>query len=365
MSETAAPPSTESLVESALAEATDSGAFDDVNAVDTTPEPVEAASDADPVVEAVPDAVVEASVDTPVAEDTRSDIDKLLEAEGIKPTVENQRENRIPYKRVAKIVENAQKKVIATHEAEVTEVRTKLTAAELKNKQMDAVDSLIVSDPDRYIGMLASLHPEKYKRFLTGNSAPTQPVIAKPAAVEPAAARPQPDTRYEDGSLGYSPQQHEKLLTWVADTARKQAVAESAAEFTKRFGPIEEKWKADQLNAQFEPKVRAQMDRNTTLWGPEFTKEVNLGNKSPLLQLIHANPSIPADAIIAQYMTPKRDAAAKERENNVRADVLKEMATRAKAAAKTAPASVAANTDTSGPMSTEDTVRNAMRTLGV
>jgi hypothetical protein len=366
---------TENIIEKAVREAEGTGDADGdldtgtVPATDDTPEVVASAGDAagdaggaDPAAPAAvsPTAGTTADTAAPVAvAKPADDLTKELEALGLKAPEAGVRENRLPYSRVKKIVENSRKKLTDAHTTALKERDDQLTKANERLKNMDAVDKLIATDPDRYLAMLGMLHPV-YKKY---TSAPVATPPAPVAAPDPAAAlgeRPAPDVKFEDGSFGYSPKQHEKLLDWVASTAEARAVARAEKSYTERFGPIEQQYKSQQQIEKTRPKVNAQVAWGKQTWGKLFEDDYALDGKSEVLAYMKANPGVPFEACVSAVLLPKVQV---ER-TRMRSDILAEINARPKAAVKAAPTATKPSADTT-PRTTQEIVAAAVAAAGL
>lgn len=287
----------------------------------------------------------------------QDDLDKELEALGIKPGVE--RENRIPYKRVKKIVENAKKALSESHTKALGEHTTKLTAAEQRLATMDSVDKLIASDPERYISMLAALHPDKYGKFVGRQAEPAAPV-ADPAKDDP---RPGPDGQYTDGTPGYTAAGQQKLDEWRDRQVEKRI----RAEYDKRLGPIERERQAAVEIQQRLPGVKNQVSKASKRWGKAFDDDYNKANdgQSEILKVLQANdgqngrPHLSFEEACAEVLLPKVYA---ER-NVMREDILKELNARPAAAAKTPAAAAVVAADGNTPRDLTDVIRASIASL--
>lgn len=280
---------------------------------------------------------------------------KDLEDLGLKAPKEGERENRLPHSRVKKIAENYGKKVEAKFTTELTDVRAKLAASEANTQIMNNINHLIDTDPDAFMERLSTVNPI-FKKYLPSAAAPEPAKQVAPVASTP---KPGPDMQFEDGSTGYSPEGLDKLLAWNADQAVTQALAKADEALTKRFGPIEQRWKTDQVIAEKLPGIRAQIASAKETWGKAFEDDHNLGDKSEILQLMKANPNMPFETAVARVLVPKTRVDA----NAMRASILKEINTaRPAAAAKTGASPTGAGT-TAGPRSLEDVIRESMATL--
>ncbi len=333
------------------------------DAAGTTPDmpdtPVEAPEAPVEAVEAAGDTPV--TPDTPVAAIEPDDLTKELEAAGIK-ALTGQRENRIPYSRVKKIIENSRKTLAETHEKALKEREERLTKAEERSKHMDAVDRLINEDADKYMSLLAQVNP-KYARFIQQGVVP--PVAPKEEYQEPA---PGPDATFADGTKGYSAEGLEKLRAWD----RQQAIKEATKLFNARLEPIEkdrqareqrerQQRDADDYRAKQIPVVKNQIAVAQKTWGKLFEDDYNRQHedKSEILHFLRANPTVPFDAAVAQVLLPKLQA----NRDTMRSDLLKEINGRPAAAVKAPVPAVLAGDTGGGRRSTEDVIRASIAAM--
>ncbi len=301
--------------------------------------------------------VDEVKVDKAAKVDAKPDeeLQKLLEEVGLKAPKKGERENRIPHSRVVKMVEKALKRRGEDFTKQIQERDTRLTTAEAKAKAMDQVDALIEADPERYLTMLAGLHPEKYGRFLKAQEKAEE----KKAVDDP---EPQPDIEYEDKSRGYSPDQFKKWQEWTLTTASKRALAELKKESDKRLEPIERERQQREYAEKMAPQIRARIQRAKETWGEHFPKD-NSPEEKELLALCKANPTTPWEAVVAEFCLPK----VRESQSKQRAAILKEINDRAKKTPKSPVASgakVVTNTEDDS-RSMQDIVRDSMRAAGM
>lgn len=360
-------PTTEEIVATAVQDATggeggDEGSSEVASSSDTG----EQVASSDEKAQVVADTTEPAKEPTIVTEP--DELTKELEALGIKAPKEGERENRLPYSRVKKITENLKKKLEAAHTAALAERDGKLTSTEQELSNFRKADELFRSDPDRYVQVLAALNPA-YRKYVDLKPA----VEAKPAAVVAAEAlgpRPAPDWKFEDGSLGYSPAQHEKLLDWVAATAEAKAVARAEESYTKRFGPIEKAWQANEAAQQGRTKVTGQFRQAQKIWGKLFDEDYALGEKSEVLKAMRENdgeqgrPFLSFDACVASVLAPKQQAWGAASRDALRAEWTKELNERPAAAARTGPAATKTD-EASAPQTAEDIVRAAVVAAGL
>lgn len=293
------------------------------------------------------------------------ELTKELEALGLKAPKDGERENRLPYGRVTKIVGNAIKKTTEKFQAQVTEVTERATKAETQLATYSKVDKLIDTDPDRYVGMLAALHPEKYGKFVqAGKAAP----VAGPAAATPAAGRskPQPDATFPDGTKGYSDAGFEDLLKWNREEGAREANAQMQAEFDKRLGPIEKERASARMIQERLPGVQNRLEKAKKRWGPLFEADYNKANegKSEILKLMKANdgedgrPFLSFEDCTAEILLPLMQKS----RDDMRTGILEELKGRPAAAVRT-PASPAKAGVDAGPKTMEDVIRESIRSL--
>jgi hypothetical protein len=314
------------------------------------------------------DAVPEGSGTEPAAKpavQTQAEVDELaaeLAELGFK-TPEVGRDNRIPYHRVKKILENKAKKLTDQFTTERTQLTEKMTVAERKAAEIDRVNALIESDPRRYLELLATLHPQKYRQFLQ----PAQPEKkAEPAPVTSALGEePKPDHQFEDGTLGYTQEGHRKLLNWHAAKAKEDAIAAVRAEFDaklKGLEPIQKEHEARQIHAQNAPKVKARLDQQRAIWGDAFDADYKLANegKSEIVAYMDAHPDVSFETATAAVLRPKLVA---DREK-IRKETHEELNKRPAAAAKkvAAPSKPEALVN---DVSLSDVVKEALREQGL
>lgn len=323
-----------------------------------TPDPADTSNDPDPD---KPADKVEPEVDPatgkPVVKPVEKDeLTKELEALGLKEPKEGERENRLPFKRVKKITENYGKKVAAKYEAELTPLKAEVETLRTVKTSVANVDRLIASDPDRYITMLAGIHPE-YKKFLQGGKVEgkglSEPVVDK--AVTALGERPKPDAKFEDGSEGYSPAQHEKLLDWVAAKATAEAEARANAALDKRLGPIENERKGrEELNKRVEG-VKQEAAQIRDMYGADVVAKY----EDKIVAHMKANPTMGARQAAREVIMPALQAD----RNKMRTEILAETAARPKAASKTPVGQTKKTADEDGPRSLEQVIAEAVATL--
>lgn len=291
--------------------------------------------------------------DTGVA-DTRSADDIAFDAElaelGLSAPKPGQRDNRIPYSRIRKIVANAKTKWSEKLKGEHT---TELTAREQQIKELndlkatyDRAEKAIESDGEAYIAYLAKTFPAQYGRF------------AKPADGQKAAEKPQepqPDVKYDDGSLGYSPEQFAKLREFDRTEAARVAEERAVRQFNERFGPIEQEYKATQQTNQDIQRVRGDIGKLREQWGGDLIDNPEV--QKAIVAHLDANKGVTlveATRVVAM-------ARISADRTKMRAELLAEMKNAPRAAAK---APIAPNrSDAANTESIDDIIERAARSL--
>lgn len=311
----------------------------------------------DPVVDATDDAPVEAATDAVVDPDLDETGKELFEA-GIKPPKEGERENRIPYNRVTKIVENAKKKLREQQAKDLKERDDRLAGYATKEENWAKWDQLIQSDAPRAVHMLAAMYPDQWRGYVAQKKeeAKQEAKVTKSELGE----RPTPDYQFPDGSPGYTPAQFDKLQDWNRGKAKEEAKTELREEFEARYGPIEQSFKASQAEAKLADGIHSDLQEMRDTWGELFAAEEKLGNDSEILKLMATDKKLTlkkaTQRILMNRLTANR--------TKVRAEVLAEMQARPAAVAG-APGKTKAVEESSGPQSTEDIIRNAMRSANL
>lgn len=284
----------EDMVAIAAAAAADAGVIDAPAATDTTD--TTETTDTTVVEDKSTDPPVDTKTEDKTVTRTPEELaeDKELEEAGLLPIKEGQKENRIPYSRVRKIILNALKKRGATHEEAVKALNSTIDGLQTKTKLMDNLEEFVKTNPDGYMAHLQKIHPEQYGKYTKAElkeAAKTGEFV--PAKDDP---RPEPDGKYTDGSSGYTPEGVQKLLEWNTRQAVRQAKAEAEAEMDKKLkdslAPVNsllEERKAHQTLEQRKQNIQAATEEAREIWGELFTKDEALGEKSEIVAALKAD----------------------------------------------------------------------------
>lgn len=278
----------------------------------------------------------------------QDDIDKLLAAEGVqKDSIRG--ENRIPYSRTKKIIQNAQAKWKADYDKTVEAERQSWTQERSSLDNYKRQEEVASADPDRYISLLASVDP-RYQKFLSLVGKTDSAAPAAPAVDDDPEPQPQRD---EQGNPYYTPDGWKAWQSWT----RRQAVKEAKAEFEKTYGStlktVQEREQAARVIEARRPVVQAQMSRIINTYGAELVSTHQDAIVRVLREAERAGQPMSADAAAAQVLMP----FIRQDEATIRQKVLDEMNRRPAAVRGTsAPAQKRAVAD-DAPLTGDDLIR--------
>jgi hypothetical protein len=169
------------------------------------------------------------------------------------------RENRIPYSKVRRIIENGLKKGRDAQTAEQARIEAE---ARSYREQVDQLRQGVQGDPEAFLRELSQVDP-RYAAFLQRQAAQAE-AQAAPAAVE----MPQPDIRLPDGSQTYSLDGLRRLMAWNA--AQVEAKVEQRLKpLAEREREAAERARHDEARQQMAQRTSALIDEAAT-W-PGFT----------------------------------------------------------------------------------------------
>lgn len=346
---------------------------EDTSTAEDTTEPIEAAPE---VPETAPETTTEEAptleVSSPAAlsQEPPKPADEFEKKYGITAQSSSGRENRIPYPRVKKIAEKADKDgysraeatfnpKLAEFETKSKEYETKITDYEGRLHKVAEFEHMMLNQPDEFIQMMSQI-PAYAERFAT-KSAPEAP------PTEVVDDMPQPDQPLSDGTTVYSLDGLKKLNEWN----RAQAKKEVLEDVNKRFGPIEEQWNAHQKVQALIPKVQAQIDE-----ARKWTKFSE--NEADIVNALKANSTLTLEGAYNQVVIPKilseiekvsseRDKAISEKtadHNKVRSQILKELkSTPSSTSAPTQASKPSSNQVSSGPRTLEEVIAESIKGL--
>lgn len=291
------------------------------------------------------------------------EIDKILEAAGVKAPKEGERENRIPYSRTRKIIGNALKKQGEGHTAAVTELNTKLTAQEGELVNFRRADSLAAKDPDRYMEVLATINPA-FKAYVKGGAAATgadgKPVVAAAAgASKDLGPKPGPDIKYTDGSTAFSPEQLEKREEWLVKSAIQQAKVEAEAAAEAKYGPLAKNFEGIQASEAQHARIMGVIQTEQQHWGDDFPKPGSAEEKQ-VNDLLKADGKMSLRAAIHKVVIGN----AKAGRTKIREEVLTEINGR-KGASSGAPAAKKVVADPNEVKSLDEVIRESIAAAGL
>lgn len=238
----------------------------DTASSDTSTEP--ASADAAPASVSTDGAIPAAPGATPpvtdaVASAAATPAEETLET--LKAELAGKRDNRIPYSRVTKIVENAEKKVEARVRAEIDAEVAEFRTPEFKQ----GVTAMKVADenPEQFLVALSKVDP-RYAELLAGSKVLGGASGKRPAAEPPAveAQDVEPDIQLTDGTLGFSADAQRKREVLMRQQMKAEFDA-MLAEVRKEVDPIVKDRRIADLRSSAETRVAAQIKKAESLPG--------------------------------------------------------------------------------------------------
>src|SRR5574341_762259 len=154
--------------------------------------------------------------------------DPFAKEHGLKEPKQGERENRIPYTHVKRIVGNAETKLarivlglgekdklpegktahqaVIDHVSSVNELRQSHQTISDELENVNRVGHMMVNDPERFQQVLLQLNPEWAKFLRAGGTEQVEPVAE--------TGMPEPDFDLGNGQSTYSPKGLQSLLQW-------------------------------------------------------------------------------------------------------------------------------------------------------
>jgi hypothetical protein len=290
-----------------------------------------------------------------VAAEPKDDLDRVLEQYGIKGPRKGQREGTFTYTRFRKVLGQEIKRAADKFEGDIKPLKERTT-------QIEAVERLIAGDPTRYLTMLSAVHPQ-YKKFLEPPAPPAPAAPEKPAFDAGADPMPQPDAKFSDGSLGYSPEGFQKYQEWNNRRVEAQVAAKIQRAVDARLTPIERERQAAQARAAEMPRVQATIAKLSEKWGEIFTNDVgDVGKPNPNSQLMRhmrENPGMTVYEAAMDVYLPIQQKNYQDRLDRQREDIHKELNARPAAASRSGGVE-RPERDSSAPRTLEQIVREQM-----
>lgn len=278
------------------------------------------------------------------------------------PSHTNGRENRIPYSRVKKIVEGAEKRALEPLQKQLAELTPKIQEYEKRLAQVTEFEQVMVNDPGRFLDMLSTLPAysqffQLMEQFVTSQSQPQQAAQVTPEQEAQAilANDPMPEPDNEDGS-GYTMEGLKKLLEWNSRVVESKV----SKRFETQYKPIKDRFDAEQTIAQLTPKVQKQMEE-AYKW-PKFAE-----NEAEIVQVLQQYPAATLEQAYQHVVVPKLIADEQKLRTDIRQQVLGELKKAPPVSTgipaggvKPRPATVS-----SGPRNLEDVIAEQLKEKGL
>lgn len=256
----------ENIISGAVAQAKGAGTFDSMDASDSSDggEGGDVDTSSDDVVQtetsgaeettetAEPEVVAEPEAEAAVTEEPKADAPEWLKELG-PATDKKGKENRIPYSRTVKIVENQVAKQIAAKEAawtaEKTEISGRVTEYEDRLSKIADVEEIMFGDQPRFLQMLLQI--PGYQQAIEG-------------LYEGGRKLPSNDPNSEEPQLQYGPDGKvdpasvKALMEWQASQTEKRVL--------DRMQPLTEAFEGQQQMEALKPVVQNELQEARTNW---------------------------------------------------------------------------------------------------
>ena len=301
----------------------------------------------------------------------KAPVDEFAKRFGIPQTGFAGRENRIPYSRVKKIVEKAQrdeatrltKELESKFQPQLTDFQTKVQDYEGRLQKVAQFEQILENDPQTFLNMLSQVPAYKpffdYINQLSPNGPQAQPQQSQAPAQ--SAEMPQPDQPMADGSKVYSMEGLQKLLDWQAHLVEERAVRSAEERVSKRYAPIEQEWQANQRMQQAMPQIERQIAE-----ARKWDKFVELEPR--VIEMLKTDRNI---SLEGAYIRAYQEAVSTERErltsdkNKVRAEVLDEIKRRPTSTSAPIAPVRSMPQEQQGQQSIDEIIRESMRNAGL
>ncbi len=311
--------------------------------------------------------VAESQAPAPGAADPSAPVeDEFAKRFGLQGQSVTGRENRIPYSRVKKIVERAEKEARAAAEKtlagapqpKLQEYETKVKDYEGRLEKVAQFENMIEHQPEQFMNFLSTL--PAYKEFFAyiNQLAQQAPAASAQATAQPTldlAGMPQPDQPLPDGTKVYSMEGLQQLLAWQAQQVEARAIKATEDRIAQRYKPMEENWQAEQRRQQAIPVIQKQL-AEARQW-PHFTEL-----EADIVEVLKTDPNISLEGAYRKTLSEKVLPKLQTDRDSMRKSILEEL--KKKPVSTSAPTSAVKPTRTpAGPRSLEDIIKEAAESL--
>lgn len=196
-----------------------------------------------------------------------SEVDGLLREAGFtEQRRPDGRENRIPYSKVRKIIDNGLEKGRTAWE---TEKQTLARERDEYRQYVEQFRTALTGDEKQFLSEVAKIDP-RYAKFLAEQPAPAPVQVSE---------MPPPDVPLPDGGRTYSVEGLQKLIEWAVDNRMMPKVDERLKPLTERDQQIQQAEQRRQLEAKSRERVgqALQQAKAWPLWDqlePEILAEL-------------------------------------------------------------------------------------------
>lgn len=296
---------------------------------------------------------------------TQQTDDEFAKKHGLQPQKAGERENRLPYSAVKRIVGNAEKKATEPLQAQLKDYEGRVTEYEGRLSRVAQFEQIMMTDAPAFLNMLTKIpaYQEIFSRLSATQAAPTgqAPTALAQAgsaqASDPSAEMPQPDQLLADGSRVYSLEGVQKLLDWKANQVEQRVTSTLG----KRLEPFEREHQAmeqarqarEHLERNVIPHVQAQITE-ARKW-TQFNE-----NETEIVKALQENPNLSLEGAYRQIVMPKLAASY----NTVRGKVLDELK-KAPQSTSTAASIMRPQAQPTGPRDMESIILQSIKEAGL
>jgi len=285
--------------------------------------------------------------------------DDFAKKYGLAPQKPGERENRLPYSAVKRIVGNAEKRAVEPLQTKLKDFETKVTDYEGRLNKVAQFEQVMMNDPATFLNLLAQI--PAYRQIFEGlqRKDSVQPQApATPVATDPADQPPQPDQVMPDGSRIYSLEGFQKLQEYNNRKTEEKilkALGDRLAPIESERKRQEDARKLEEFRAQTYQQVNAQIAEAYT-W-PKFKE-----NEPEIVKALQEDQRLSLEGAYRKVVFPKLSSDY----NTMRAQVIQELKKAPTSTSTAASITSKPNVQAEGkPGDLESVIRNASKAAGL
>lgn len=283
--------------------------------------------------------------------DVDAEVDEFAKEHGLAEKDKTGRVNRIPYPRVKKIAANAVAKATAPLTAKITELEGTHKATSEELTDMKRGEWVMINNCEKFLELLPQVNP-RYAELLNKRTENHE--------VKPPSDRPTPDLDLGDGKRTYSPDGLTKLFDWFGGTLEKKVLEAS----NKSLKPLMDRNEADKRIYMAAENLQRTVNTARAEWPGFKDYEADIdtalkGDKAGKLTLWTAYLQVKE----AKHKAALEASAADEKK--LRVKWLKEQTDKPSSTSTTVRTTATKKSADDGPKSTEDVIRESLKTAGM